>query len=57
MLFRSVYPNGASEAIEWVSKILEKGEKPPKKVVLGTDEITPATAKAACAKYECEAAK
>ena len=52
-----VYPNGAAEAVEWVSKILEKGEKPPKKVVLGTDEITPATAKAACAKYECEAAK
>jgi ribose transport system substrate-binding protein len=52
-----VYPNGASEAVEWVSKILEKGEKPPKKVVLGTDEITPATAKQACAKYDCEAAK
>ena len=52
-----VYPNGASEAVEWVSKILEKNEKPPKKVVLGTDEITPETVKDACAKYECEAAK
>ena len=50
-----VYPNGAAEAVEWVSKILEKGEKPPKKVVLGTEEITPITVKAVCAKFECEA--
>jgi len=50
-----VYPNGAVEAVEWISRILEKGEKPPKKVVLGTDQITPTSAKMACAKYECEA--
>ncbi len=49
-----VYPNGAAEAVEWVSRILEKGEKPPKKVTLGTDEITTANAKAACEKYDCE---
>jgi ribose transport system substrate-binding protein len=49
-----VYPNGAAEAIEWVDKILKKGEKPPKKITLGTDEITPENAKALCTKYDCE---
>jgi ribose transport system substrate-binding protein len=50
-----VYPNGAAEAVDWISRILEKGEKPPKKIVLGTEEITAANAKDLCAKYECEA--
>ncbi len=49
-----VYPNGAAEAIEWASKILEKGEKPPKKITLGTDEINTKNALEMCAKYDCE---
>jgi ribose transport system substrate-binding protein len=49
-----VYPNGASEAIDWAAKILEKNEKPPKKITLGTDEITTENAKQACEKYDCE---
>jgi ribose transport system substrate-binding protein len=49
-----VYPNGAAEAVEWASKILEKGEKPPKKITLGTDEINPQNAAMMCAKYDCE---
>jgi ribose transport system substrate-binding protein len=49
-----VYPNGAAEAIDWAHKILTKGEKPPKKITLGTDEITNENAKAACEKYDCE---
>ena len=50
-----VYPNGAAEAIEWIDRILKKGEKPPKKVTLGTDEITASNARAMCDKYDCEA--
>ena len=50
-----VYPNGAAEAIDWADRILKKSEKPPKKVTLGTDEITSANAKAMCDKYDCEA--
>ena len=49
-----VYPNGAAEAMDWAHKILTKGEKPPKKITLGTDEITTENAKAACEKYDCE---
>lgn len=49
-----VYPNGAAEAIDWVARILVKHEKPPKKLILGTDEITAANAEAMCAKYACE---
>jgi ribose transport system substrate-binding protein len=49
-----VYPNGAAEAIDWAHRILTKGEKPPKKITLGTDEITTANAKEACDKYDCE---
>jgi ribose transport system substrate-binding protein len=49
-----VYPNGAAEAIDWAHKILTKGEKPPKTITLGTDEITTANAKEACEKYDCE---
>ncbi|HET6439428.1 MAG TPA: substrate-binding domain-containing protein [Anaeromyxobacter sp.] len=50
-----VYPTGAFEAIEWAYQILEKGQRPPKKVVLGTEEITPANAKELCVKYGCPA--
>lgn len=49
-----VYPNGAAEAIDWVARILAKHEKPPKKIILGTDEINAANAEAMCAKYACE---
>ncbi len=49
-----VYPNGAAEAIDWASRILEKGEKPPKKITLGTDEINSQNAQEMCAKYDCE---
>lgn len=49
-----VYPNGAAEAIGWIERILKKGEKPPKKITLGTDEINTANAKEMCAKYDCE---
>jgi hypothetical protein len=49
-----VYPNGATEAIDWAHRILIKGEKPPKTITLGTDEITTANAKEACDKYDCE---
>ncbi len=50
-----VYPNGAAEAMDWAYKILVKGDKTaPKKVTLGTDEITPENAKQACEKYDCE---
>ena len=50
-----VYPNGAAEAMDWAHKILVKGEKNvPKKVTLGTDEITSENAKAMCEKYDCE---
>jgi ribose transport system substrate-binding protein len=50
-----VYPTGASEAIEWAYRILARGETPPKKVVLGIEEITPANARELCAKYGCPA--
>jgi ribose transport system substrate-binding protein len=49
-----VYPNGAAEAIDWAARILEKGEKPPKKITLGTDEINPQNAAMMCTKYDCE---
>lgn len=50
-----VYPNGAAEAMDWAYKILVQGEKNvPKKITLGTDEITPENAKAMCEKYDCE---
>lgn len=50
-----VYPNGAAEAIDWIDRILKNGAKPPKKLTLGTDEITAGNAKAMCEKYDCEA--
>jgi len=50
-----VYPTGAPEAIEWAYRILEKRERPPKKVVLGTEEISPTNAEELCAKYGCPA--
>ncbi|HVO18327.1 MAG TPA: substrate-binding domain-containing protein [Anaeromyxobacter sp.] len=50
-----VYPTGAAEAVEWAYRILTRGEVPPRKVVLGTEEITPDNARALCAKYHCPA--
>jgi hypothetical protein len=49
-----VYPNSAAEAVDWIARILEKGEKPPKKIVLGTEEITPASVKEIGAKYAAD---
>jgi len=39
-----VYPTGGAEAIDWAVRILEKQEKPPKEVVLETEEVTSANA-------------
>jgi len=49
-----VYPTGGAEGVDWAYRILVKGEKPPKKVTLGTDEIYPSNAKEKCAKYDCK---
>jgi ABC-type sugar transport system, periplasmic component len=46
-----VYPTGGAEAIDWAVRILEKGEKPPKSVVLPTDEVTKENADALLAKF------
>ena len=46
-----VYPTGGAEAIDWAVRILEKNEKPPKSLVLKTDEVTKANADALLAKY------
>jgi ribose transport system substrate-binding protein len=46
-----VYPTGGAQAIDWATRILEKKEKPPKSVILGTDQITKETAAAALQKY------
>jgi ribose transport system substrate-binding protein len=35
------YPTCGKEAVEWVMRILEKGETPPKKLTLGTRIFTP----------------
>jgi ribose transport system substrate-binding protein len=39
-----VYPTGGAEAIDWAIRILKKKEKPPKEVVLETQEVTAANA-------------
>jgi ribose transport system substrate-binding protein len=46
-----VYPTGGQQAIDYALQILEKKEKPPKTVVLETDEITKANAADLLAKY------
>jgi ribose transport system substrate-binding protein len=46
-----VYPTGGQQAIDYAVRILEKGEKPPKSVVLETDEVTKANAAGLLAKY------
>jgi ribose transport system substrate-binding protein len=46
-----VYPTGGAEAIDWAVRILEKNEKPPKSVVLQTEEVTKANAAALYQKY------
>jgi ribose transport system substrate-binding protein len=52
-----VYPNGAFEAMSWINRIVNAGEKNvPKKVVLESETITPANVKEVCAKYSCELA-
>ena len=39
-----VYPTGGAQAIEWALKILQDGQKPPRSVVLDTEEVTRANA-------------
>lgn len=46
-----VYPTGGTEAIDWAVRILEKQEKPPKAVVLETEEVTSANAAELYQKY------
>jgi ribose transport system substrate-binding protein len=46
-----VYPTGGAEAIEWAVKILKGGEKPPREVVLETEEVTSANAAELYTKY------
>jgi ribose transport system substrate-binding protein len=48
-----VYPTGGMQAIDWAVKILEQGAKPPKKVVLDTEQIDAKTAPDVCKKYNC----
>jgi ribose transport system substrate-binding protein len=46
-----VYPTGGAQAIDWAVRILEKNEKPPKAVVLETEEVTKANAAERLKKY------
>ncbi len=46
-----VYPTGGKEAIDWAAKILEQKAKPPKSVILPTEEVTTATAPQIFKKY------
>lgn len=46
-----VYPTGGQQAIDWAVNILEKKEKPPKAVVLPTDQVTKETADTLLIKY------
>lgn len=46
-----VYPTGGAQAIDWAAKILEGKEKPPKDVVLQTEEVTKANAMQVYGKY------
>lgn len=46
-----VYPTGGAEAIEWAVKILKDGVKPPREVVLETEEVTAADAADLYRKY------
>jgi ribose transport system substrate-binding protein len=48
-----VYPTGGMQAIDWAVKILEQSAKPPKKVVLDTEQIDSKTAPELCKKYNC----
>lgn len=48
-----VYPTGGSQAIDWAVKILEQGAKPPKKIVLETEQVDNKTAAIICQKYNC----
>lgn len=46
-----VYPTGGAQAIDWAVRILEKKEKPPKAVVLSTEQVTKDNAAAVLQKY------
>ncbi len=46
-----VYPTGGAQAVDWAVKILEQKAKPPREVVLPTEEVTRANAAAIYKKY------
>ncbi|MGB9753224.1 MAG: ABC transporter substrate-binding protein [Roseiflexus castenholzii] len=46
-----VYPTGGAESFEWAIRILERGETPPREVILDTEEVTRANADALWQKY------
>lgn len=46
-----VYPTGGAQAIDWATRILEKKEKPPKSVILSTDQVTKDNAATVLQKY------
>jgi len=46
-----VYPTGGAQAIDWAVKILEQKAKPPRDVVLPTEEVTKANALEIYKKY------
>lgn len=46
-----VYPTGGAQAIDWAAKILEQKAKPPRDVVLPTEEVTKANAMEIYKKY------
>jgi len=46
-----VYPTGGAEAIDWAVRILRNKEKPPKSVVLKTEQVTRDNADALYKKY------
>lgn len=46
-----VYPTGGAQAIDWAAKILEQGAKPPREVVLPTEEVTKSNALQVYKKY------
>ncbi len=46
-----VYPTGGAQAIEWALKILKDGQKPPRSVVLDTEEVTKENAEQVYQRY------
>ena len=49
-----LYPTGGADAIDWATKILENGAKPPKEITLGTEAITKENAAALMKQFKGE---